>query len=790
MGKTSDFIIENGVLKKYIGPGGDVVIPEGVTKLGREVLSGAFSNCRDLKSVTIPSSVTEIEPHVFEGCDSLTSVTIPEGVTEIGAWAFIGCSKLEHITLPGSLTTLGFRAFDGTAFYNSPENWENGQLYIGRVLICVKESLSGDCIVKEGTSLLSNGAFESCSGITHITLPEGVTEISDSAFSGCSSLTGVTIPESVTSIGWSAFSGCESLTNVTIPENVKHLHNALAYCAALKTVILPVGVIGWETFENCSCIVKTRHWYPELNGVVAGKNRIAIQTDDNLADIPVRFRRQALLGFVEEEEPDFSSERAKSYLGYVKKNAGKLVETAFEYPKLFALLCEQKLISAKDLDAYTTEAEKRGDTEKKAALLDYQNKLGTDKVSKARAKKEKAKEEFTDALAERIAARDPSKGIEGMTFVITGKLSDSPKVWKNRDEVKAYLERYGAFLGGSVTKKTDYLVTNDTDSGSEKNKKAKEYGALVISEADFNEMIGRHFKDAPQISIPSWLKEIPKKAFYGCKSLTSVTIPDGVTTIGSEAFYRCSSLTSVTIPESVTSIDDFAFAACPKLADAYGFVIINHFLFDYCGPGGDVVIPESVTSIGREAFYGCESLTSVIILAGVKEIGDLAFYGCESLTSVTIPEGMTSIGDRAFADCCLLTNVTIPDSLANIDDFAFVGCPKLADAYGFVIINQIVFDYCGPGEDVVIPEGVTSIGREAFYGCESLTSVIIPAGVMEIGDLAFCVCENLKSVIIPTSVRSIKGETFGGCSLLTIHAPAGSYAEQYAKENNIPFVAE
>ena len=78
-------------------------------------------------------------------------------------------------------------------------------------------------------------------------------------------------------------------------------------------------------------------------------------------------------------------------------------------------------------------------------------------MAKAQTKKEKVKEDYTDALVERIAVRDPSKGIAGMTFVITGKLNAWPKMWENRNEVKEYLENYGAFLGSSVTKKTDYL---------------------------------------------------------------------------------------------------------------------------------------------------------------------------------------------------------------------------------------------------------------------------------------------------------------------------------------------
>ena len=134
------------------------------------------------------------------------------------------------------------------------------------------------------------------------------------------------------------------------------------------------------------------------------------------------------------------------------------------------------------------------------------------------------------------------------------------------------------------------------------------------------------------------------------------------------------------------------------------FVIENGVLKEYQGQGGDVVIPEGVTNIGASAFSGCSSLASVVIPEGVTSIGDSAFSGCSRLTSVVIPEGVTSIGARAF-----------------------YGCKGLADANGFVIIQNALHDYYGKGGDVVIPEGVTSIGDSAFNGCRGLTVENAPA---------------------------------------------------------------
>ena len=255
------------------------------------------------------------------------------------------------------------------------------------------------------------------------------------------------------------------------------------------------------------------------------------------------------------------------------------------------------------------------------------------------------------------------------------------------------------------------------------------------------------------IVIPEGVTSIGVRAFSNCSSLASVVIPKGVKSIGAEAFEYCKSLTSIVIPESVTSIGDWAFNCCSSLTS--------------------VVIPEGVTSIGVRAFSNCSSLASVVIPEGVTSIGNCAFSDCASLASIVIPKGVTSIGDSAFSGCLRLTSVVIPEGVTSIGARAFYGCKGLADANGFVIIQNALHDYYGKGGDVVIPEGVTSIGDSAFNACSSLTSIVIPASVTSIGDSAFYGCKRLRSFAIPEGVTSIGDSAFNGCRGLTVeNAPA------------------
>lgn len=136
-----DFVFRKDILIKYQGTGGDVIIPEGVTRISPK----AFQYCFDLTSVTIPTGVTKIGDEAFFNCRGLTSVTIPEGVKEIGWRAFSECTGLASVTIPESVTEIRSLAFYG------------------------------------------------CANLTSVTIPESVTEIGNYIFSSCTGLTGVTV---------------------------------------------------------------------------------------------------------------------------------------------------------------------------------------------------------------------------------------------------------------------------------------------------------------------------------------------------------------------------------------------------------------------------------------------------------------------------------------------------------------------------------------------------------------------------------------------------------------------
>ena len=191
MSNASDFVINNGVLEKYVGPGGDVVIPDGVTSIGKE----AFLRCRDLTGVELPESVTVIDEAAFFGCGNLAKITMPR-VKSIRDFAFSGCYSLESVNLPNSLERIGDWAFRNSGLKSAS--------------------------LPNTTKSVGSGAFKWCEDLEEISMPS-VTSIGDSAFFDCAKLTSVTIPESATSIGSEAFKECKSLFYVTLPQSLRSI---------------------------------------------------------------------------------------------------------------------------------------------------------------------------------------------------------------------------------------------------------------------------------------------------------------------------------------------------------------------------------------------------------------------------------------------------------------------------------------------------------------------------------------------------------------------------------------
>ena len=218
----------------------------------------------------------------------------------------------------------------------------------------------------------------------------------------------------------------------------------------------------------------------------------------------------------------------------------------------------------------------------------------------------------------------------------------------------------------------------------------------------------------------------------------------------------------------------------------------GNYSFAYMSLLEKVVLPECLTIIGEGSFNQCKSLQNVELPKSLKEIRQWAFGYCAFL-NVVIPDGVNTLGNRAFSKCPNLKNITIPISVTDIGAGIFEDCTSLVTVF---LHNSILytgandardfFRYCTKLKDVYLGP-MEVLGAYMFEGCSSLKYIEIEEGTEEIDSGVFKDCTTLERISIPDSVTFINATAFTNCPLLNIVCSQGSYAENFAIENDIPY---
>ena len=237
-------------------------------------------------------------------------------------------------------------------------------------------------------------------------------------------------------------------------------------------------------------------------------------------------------------------------------------------------------------------------------------------------------------------------------------------------------------------------------------------------------------------------------------SIKNVVIESGVTSIGKEVFVYCNNITSVTIPASVTSIGEGAFRLCNKLSTVNYGGNADKWNAISIGDDNDNLTGANINYAGITWTYNNGTLT-------ISGTGDVDDY---------------SSGDSPWYGYRYdTTKIVISNGVTGIGKDAFYYFTNLTSVQlpnGLKSIGSYAFAYCGGLESITIPEGTKSIGAYAFRGCSSLKSVVIPDSVTSIGDNAFYRCTALTTATVSNSVSRISYGTFMSCeNLISVTIP-------------------
>ncbi len=659
-----------------------------------------FSDCVALTTVALPENMVNIPEYTFDSCISLSNVTLPSVLTKIDQYAFFDAKKLSNLTLPATLEEIGTYAFSGSGLvsailpasiktlgneaFSDCTNLKTVELPEGLSSMgsnCFENTAIEKIVIPSSLSTLASYAFKDCTLLASVTISEGVVELGSNAFRNCISLKTLDIPASVESLGSDLFweSGIERLT---IPETVKKVDSYIFEdCANLKEVVFnaQIAELPGQTFSGC-------------------ENLTSVILSDNITTIG----SSAFYGCISLTEIKLPSQLKKIY-NYAFQNSGI---RSIEIPESVEAL---------------------GGSGWSTPTVNTTTHV------------------FSDCLElESVIVKSTL-----LTYIGAETFNNTPKLAK-------------VVLPNSITE-----IGSRAFKGS---------GLLSFDNSNITGLGDEVFADCTalvRVSLPSLLT-IGKGLFTNCALLSNVAISQNLKTMTQNIFSGCSALTTIELPAITETIEKNAFADCIALSE--------------------IVIPETVTSIGENAFAGCLKLAQVTFDGNSRlfTIANSAFENCEMIKSFTIPESVTTIGDFAFRGTSISGELFIPSKVESMgyNPFGSLGQIEVVidssnpffsnNEQGAVYMANVLIYYpVSTIGSVTLPSGV-EIRPYAFYNCNLITKIELPNDITTITEACFAGMGGLQELVVPESVTKIAKNAFYKSSIETLTLPSSVTLEPYA----------
>lgn len=499
MSNASDFIIENGVLKKYAGPGGDVIVPEDVIKIGYH----AFYNCHSLINITIPTTVTEIEMFAFTGCTNLQNVILPPAGASLDLFAFSDCSNLREITIPGG-TWLGGGAFSGCTS-------------LERVTIL------------DGMTAIGKQVFENCSNLQHIHIPSSVEGINSKAFVGCNAVRTLVCPPKLFSKVFSDGSVTSYLLGDYSLEDALLLHVNKRIQRSKKQFF--ESIVGKNSdaaaakfLEACQSIS-----LDELNEFLA----LSADVGSNLVSAVLLAYKNDYYTAAEIENHEVKKEG---------KSLGTIPMTLDDWKKLYSLAVDGKKVSIKkykgDEENIIVPAQMEGLKVTSIQARAFSKCTSLKNIVISEGIKEIENEVFSGCNSlESISIPNSVKKLDNFLF----KGCSSLERVSFSDSIKF---GYGIFSGCKALKHIDLPAGLSKIDGCQF-KGCSSLQEITIPDG-VKEICWEAFsgcRSLKAVVLPESLTKIGEEAFSGCSNLSDITLHAGVKKIEKDSFDGCKKLT-------------------------------------------------------------------------------------------------------------------------------------------------------------------------------------------------------------------------------------------------------